>query len=58
MVQKKVEASGPTDSVEAAIAAGKERVNGLGTLIAAHVIARPSPEILSLLPERADHVET
>jgi microcompartment protein CcmL/EutN len=36
--------------VEAAVAAGRERVDELGKLIAAHVISRPSPAIMSLLP--------
>ena len=41
---------GDVAAVKAAIDAGKERVEGLGNLIAAHVIARPSESILSLLP--------
>jgi len=40
---------GDVAAVEAAIEAGKERVEGLGTLIAAHVIARPSLEVLRLI---------
>ena len=40
---------GDVAAVEAAIEAGKERVEGLGTLIAAHVIARPSAEVLNLI---------
>lgn len=42
---------GDVAAVKAAIAAGQERVNGLGKLIAAHVIARPSSAVLSLLPK-------
>ena len=34
----------------AAIEAGKAQVEGLGKLIAAHVIPRPSDAVLSLLP--------
>ena len=41
---------GDVAAVEAAIEAGKTRVEGLGKLIAAHVIARPSEAVLSLLP--------
>lgn len=41
---------GDVAAVRAAIDAGKEKVDGLGNLIAAHVIPRPSPGILSLLP--------
>lgn len=42
---------GDVAAVKAAVEAGQARVDGLGKLIAAHVIARPSPAILSLLPE-------
>ncbi|HWB52922.1 MAG TPA: BMC domain-containing protein [Tepidisphaeraceae bacterium] len=42
---------GDVAAVKAAIAAGQEKVNGLGKLIAAHVIARPSTAVLSLLPK-------
>lgn len=42
---------GDVAAVKAAVEAGKAKVEGLGNLIAAHVIARPSPAILSLLPE-------
>jgi microcompartment protein CcmL/EutN len=42
---------GDVAAVKAAIEAGKERVGGLGTLIAAHVIARPSQEVIALLPK-------
>ncbi len=38
-------------AVTAAIEAGKEKVEGLGKLIAAHVLARPSPSVLALLPK-------
>lgn len=41
---------GELSAVTAAIAAGKPAVEGLGKLIAAHVIARPSEAVLSLLP--------
>ena len=42
---------GDVAAVKAAVEAGQARVDGLGKLIAAHVIARPSPAILSLLPQ-------
>ena len=42
---------GDVAAVNAAIAAGSAKVEGLGTLIAAHVIARPSSTVLSLLPK-------
>ena len=42
---------GDVAAVKAAIDAGKSRVEGLGKLIAAHVIARPSAAVLSLLPK-------
>jgi ethanolamine utilization microcompartment shell protein EutS len=42
---------GDLSAVEAAVAAGKGRVEGLGKLIAAHVIARPNATILGLLPK-------
>ena len=41
---------GDVAAVNAAIDAGKSKVEGLGKLIAAHVIARPSTGVLSLLP--------
>ncbi len=41
---------GDVAAVKAAVQAGAQRVEGLGKLIAAHVIARPSPSVLSLLP--------
>ena len=41
---------GDVAAVKAAVDAGKEKVEGLGKLIAAHVIARPSSAIMSLLP--------
>jgi carbon dioxide concentrating mechanism protein CcmO len=40
---------GDLSAVSSAIATGKEKVGGLGTLIAAHVIARPSESVLKLL---------
>jgi len=42
---------GELSSVMAAVEAGKSRVDGLGKLIAAHVIARPGPAVLALLPK-------
>jgi microcompartment protein CcmL/EutN len=42
---------GDVAAVKAAVEAGKGRVEGLGKLIAAHVIARPSDAVLSLLPK-------
>jgi carbon dioxide concentrating mechanism protein CcmO len=42
---------GDVAAVKAAIEAGTAKVNGLGKLIASHVIARPSAAVLSLLPK-------
>lgn len=42
---------GDVAAVTAAVEAGKAKVDGLGKLIAAHVIARPSPSLLALLPK-------
>jgi microcompartment protein CcmL/EutN len=42
---------GDVAAVKAAVDAGKSKVEGLGKLIAAHVIARPSASVLSLLPK-------
>ena len=42
---------GDVAAVKAAIEAGTAKVNGLGKLIAGHVIARPSSAVLSLLPK-------
>ena len=42
---------GDVAAVNAAIQTGRERVEGLGKLIAAHVIPRPSAAVLSLLPK-------
>ena len=42
---------GDVAAVKAAIEAGREKVEGLGKLIAAHVIPRPSVAVLSLLPK-------
>lgn len=42
---------GDVAAVHAAIAAARPKVEGLGKLIAAHVIARPSPSVLALLPK-------
>jgi microcompartment protein CcmL/EutN len=44
---------GDLSAVTAAIEAGKTKVAELGKLIAAHVIARPSPMVLALLPKQA-----
>jgi microcompartment protein CcmL/EutN len=42
---------GDVAAVKAAIEAGKTKVAGLGKLIAAHVIPRPSEAVLGLLPK-------
>ena len=42
---------GDVAAVKAAIEAGQQKVEGLGKLIAAHVIPRPSQAVLSLLPK-------
>lgn len=42
---------GDVAAVQAAVDAGKAAVDGLGKLIAAHVIPRPSEAVLSLLPK-------
>jgi carbon dioxide concentrating mechanism protein CcmO len=42
---------GDVAAVKAAVEAGKSKVDGLGNLIAAHVIARPSTAVLGLLPK-------
>lgn len=42
---------GDVAAVKAAVETGKNKVEGLGKLIAAHVIARPSAAVLSLLPK-------
>ncbi len=42
---------GDVAAVRAAIDAASPKVEGLGKLIAAHVIARPSPSVLALLPK-------
>lgn len=42
---------GDVAAVRAAVDAGKTRVDGLGKLIAAHVIPSPSAGVLSLLPK-------
>src|SRR2546421_4321609 len=44
---------GDVAAVQAAIDAGKAKVEGLGKLIAAHVIPRPSAAVMSLLPAPA-----
>ena len=42
---------GDVAAVEAAVAAGQTKVEALGNLIAAHIVSRPSPHVLSLLPQ-------
>jgi microcompartment protein CcmL/EutN len=42
---------GDVASVRAAVEAGKTKVEGLGRLVAAHVIPNPSKGVLSLLPK-------
>jgi carbon dioxide concentrating mechanism protein CcmO len=42
---------GDVAAVKAAVEAGKAKVDGLGKLIAAHVIPRPSAAVMSLLPK-------
>ncbi len=37
---------GDVGSVKAAVEAGREAVNRVGNLVASHVIARPSPELV------------
>jgi carbon dioxide concentrating mechanism protein CcmO len=44
---------GDLSAVTAAVEAGKAKVGDLGKLISAHVIARPSPMVLGLLPKLA-----
>ncbi len=42
---------GELSAVTAAVEAGKTKAGELGKLIAAHVLARPSPSVLALLPK-------
>jgi microcompartment protein CcmL/EutN len=42
---------GDVAAVQAAVEAGKAKVDGLGRLIAAHVIPSPSQGVRSLLPK-------
>ncbi len=42
---------GDVAAVKEAVEAGRVKVEGLGQLIAAHVIPRPSPGVLALLPK-------
>ena len=42
---------GDVAAVRAAVDAGKARVEGLGKLVAAHVIPNPSEGVLALLPK-------
>lgn len=42
---------GDLSAVSSAVEAGKAKVGELGKLIAAHVVARPSPAVLALLPK-------
>ena len=44
---------GDVSAVQAAIEAGGARVEGLGKLIAAHVIPRPSTAVLGLIPKQS-----
>ena len=37
---------GDVGSVKAAVEAGRDAVNRVGTLVASHVIARPSPDLV------------
>lgn len=41
---------GDVAAVKAAVEAGQQSVEALGKLIAAHVVTRPSPSVMSLLP--------
>lgn len=41
---------GDVAAVKTAVATGSEKVESLGKLIASHVVTRPSPAVLSLLP--------
>ena len=47
-----VKITGDVADVRAAVEAGRERVEGLGKLIAAHVIPRPSTAVLGLIPKQ------
>src|SRR5690348_10832089 len=42
---------GQLSAVSAAVDSGKQKVDGLGKLVAAHVIARPSEAVMKLLPK-------
>jgi microcompartment protein CcmL/EutN len=42
---------GDVAAVKTAVETGAAQVNGLGKLIASHVIARPTPAVLALLPK-------
>jgi microcompartment protein CcmL/EutN len=44
---------GDVSAVRAAIDAGRSHVEGLGKLIAAHVIPNPSKGVLALLPKQS-----
>lgn len=43
--------AGDLAAVTAAVEAGSQKVEGLGKLVAAHVLARPSKSVLGLLPK-------
>ena len=43
--------AGDLAAVTAAVEAGRQKVEGLGKLVAAHVLARPSKSVLGLLPK-------
>ena len=42
---------GDVAAVKTAVAAGSQKVEQLGKLIAAHVVTRPSASVLALLPQ-------
>jgi microcompartment protein CcmL/EutN len=42
---------GDVAAVKTAVETGAAQVDGLGKLIASHVIARPTPAVLQLLPK-------
>ncbi|MDB4671682.1 BMC domain-containing protein [Pirellulaceae bacterium] len=41
---------GDVAAVNTAVATGSQKVEALGNLVAAHVVTRPSPAVLCLLP--------
>ena len=48
---------GDLSAVTAAVEAGKAKVDGLGKLIAAHVIARPSPRCSACCQSRRNRAQ-